>query len=334
MVELRIAKKGDEEIWNQVLDVSPHSSPFHHWRWLKIMEKHTGFKLYPLIGFVGENPAGIFPVFFRKRFVRSAFSPPPHTAITYLGPVMVGQSDLRQSKKESINLEFQSLVDDFITSDLRANYVYLSLPPGMQDPRPFQWRNYDVKPAYGYIIDLNKGVEAVWKSVADKKLRENIRRAAKRGIYVEEGGKEELEVVYDLMAERYENQNKAMTVSKDYLLEIFDSFDLKVFVAKHGQDILTGSVCVCFKDNFLSWIGSPKPRVKVSPSPNDLLIWEEMRYACEHGFKYYEIMGTAGNKRLHKYYSKFNPELLVRFSAKKASFIPRMLEKVYSKLKR
>jgi hypothetical protein len=122
-------------------------------------------------------------------------------------------------------------------------------------------------------------------------------------------------------------------VSEKYLLELFDRFKLKVFVAEYEDEIVTGTVCVSSKDRFLSWIGFPKPRIKLSPSPNDLLIVEEIKYACENGYDYYEIMGAAGDRRLHNYYSKFNFDLIVRFSAKKSSMIPTIIEGVYPRMK-
>lgn len=331
-MDIQIAE--NEKIWNEIVDASPQATAFHQYGWLKLMEKHTGFRLYPLIAFKGEEAVGIFPVFFYKKFlVRSTFSPPPGTAISYLGPAMVGKENLRLSQREYIGLEFLKSVDRFISESLKANYIYFSAPPKIDDPRAFQWLGYDVKPAYGYITDLKNGLEAVLEKITTKKIRKEIKRALNKGIYVREGGKKEIGAIYDLMLERYENQGKPVTVSEKYLLELFDRFKLKVFVAEYEDEIVTGTVCVSFKDRFLSWIGFPKPRIKLSPSPNDLLIVEEIKYACENGYDYYEIMGAAGDRRLHNYYSKFNFDLIVRFSAKKSSMVPTIIEGVYSRMK-
>lgn len=334
---IKISGKEDRDVWNEVVDRSPHSSIFHTWDWLKLMEKHTSSKLYPLIGYDKDEPVGAFPIFFqKKRLIRFAFSPPPHTALTYLGPVFMRYDELKQSKKESIYLNLQKEVDNFLREDLHANYIYISLPSGMHDPRPFQWNGYSVKPAYGYMMDISKGASYIWEKFKDKKLRENIKRGMRRNFSVENGGEEELNTIYDLMTSRYEEQNKTITVSKKYLRDIFDVFgdNLRIFVVRQEDEIITGSICIQFKNKLLSWIGSPKPRKKVSPSPNDLIIWEEIKYGCEHGVKHYEIMGTAGDQRLHKYYSKFNPDLLVRFSVKKSSFILSVLENLYSGFRR
>ena len=335
-VELKVAREEDAELWDRLVESSPHGTIFHTWKWLKIVEKHTNSKLFTLVGYRGEVPVGIFPLFYQKKaFLKMVFSPPPHVAIIYLGPVLVDYGKLKQSKRETNFVEFQKQIDEFIKEELKANYISISLPPGLLDPRPFQWSGYEVEPAYGYVMDLSKGIEHIWKNKCDKKLRENINRAIRRGIYIEEGGKKELEVIYDLMVDRYAEQDKIVTVPKEYLLDVYDAFseNIKISVAKYEGEIITGTIDIYYKDKIVSWIGNPRPRVKISPSPNDLLNWEAMKYACEHGFRYYETIGTAGDERLHNYYSKFNPELLIRFSAKKSSLISQLLERTYMRLK-
>lgn len=334
-IEIKIASEKEAEEWDKLVDSSPHGTIFHTWKWLKIAEKHTNSKLYPIIGYKGTTPIGIFPLFYQKKvFLKMVFSPPPHTAIPSLGPALVDYDKLKQSKKETNFVEFQKQVDEFINEELKANYIYSSLSPGLLDPRPFKWTGYEVEPAYGYIMDLSNGVEYLWQKNCDRKLRQDIDRARRREISVEEGGKEELEVIYGLMVDRYAEQDRIVTVPKDYLLELYDSFSgsLKIFVAKYEGEIVTGLIDVYYKDGIASWVGNPRPRVKMSPSPNDLLNWEAIKYACEHGFKYYETIGAAGDERLHGYYSKFNPELLVQFSVKRYSYIAKGLETSYVKI--
>ena len=334
-IEIKIVDEKEAEEWNKLVESAPHGTIFHTWKWLRIAEKHTNSKLYPIIGYKGATPVGIFPLFYqRKTYLKMVFSPPPHTAMPYLGPALVGYDKLKQSKNETLFIEFQKQVDEFINEELKADYIYISLPPQLLDPRPFQWTGYHVEPAYGYVMDLSNGVEYIWQKKCDKKLRQTIERARRRGIYIEKGGKEELEVIHGLMVDRYAEQDKMVTVPKDYLLELYDSFseNLKIFVAKYEGEIVTGVIDVYYKDRIASWIGNPRPRVKISPSPNDLLNWEVMKYAYEHGFRYYETIGAAGNERLHSFYSKYNPELLVRFSVKKYSYIAKGLEMCYVKI--
>ena len=90
-------------------------------------------------------------------------------------------------------------------------------------------------------------------------------------------------------------------VPRQYFLEIYDNFkdNLKIFVAKLDSEIVTGNIDFQYRDVHYSWVGNPKPKIPISPSPNDLLLWESVLSAQENGCRYYITMSAAGNKRLH-----------------------------------
>jgi len=332
-IELRIASSEDGKEWDRIIAESPHGTLFHHWDWLKITEKHTRTTLFPLIGIKDGTAIGVFPLFLQKKgIVRMVFSPPPNTSILSLGPVLAGYDALRQEKREINYIGFQNLVDDFICNELKAQYIRISLPPALQDPRPFLWSGYTFELQYDYIVDLSIGPESLFQALG-KNGRQNIRRAEKKGISVEVGGKNECEKIIDLMIDRYAEQGKNVTESRQYYSDIYDNFRdyLKIFVARSEGEIISGCIDFHYRGTHFSWIGNPKPKKPISPSPNDLLIWESVRYAHDHGCRYYVTMNAAGDKRLHSYYvSKFNPELKAHFSLKKNSWFAGLLETGYS----
>jgi hypothetical protein len=169
----------------------------------------------------------------------------------------------------------------------------------------------------------------------DKKQRQDLNRAKKRGISVEIGGQKEIGVIMDLMTNRYEEQTKIVTVSPGYMADVYGTFkdNITVFVTRSEGEIVTGLIDLQYRDTLYSWIGNPKPRKPVSPSPNDLMAWEIIRYGCEREYKSLVTIGAAGNERLHTYYaSKFDPELSIRYHAKKTSFISGILEKGYTNI--
>jgi len=319
-IEIRIANNNEAKMWDNIISRSHQATIFHQWDWLKIAEKHTQSKLYPLIGFKDTTPVGAFPLFFQKNGpLRLVFSPPPRTVLFYLGPVLFGYDSLIQEKRENTYFGFMNSVEQFIETELKPNYISISLPPALQDPRPFTWNGYNIELLYDYEIDLTKGIDNLFQSI-DKKQRQDINRANKKGIYVELGGKKELNKIIDLLIFRYQQQGKRTSINRKYLLDIYDKFNenFVIFITKYEDEILTGLIHLKYNDSLYSWIGNPRPRISISPSPNDLMAWEAIKYGCENDFLKYVIMSAAGNKRLHNYYSaKFNPKLLIRFSAKK-----------------
>jgi len=318
--------------WDAIVEDSVQGTLFHKWNWLKIMEKHTGSVLHPLVIKKDDIPIGIFPLFFQKKgIIRMVYSPPPHTSVFYMGPIITNYETMRQSRRENNYFEVQKLVDDYITTELNADYVNISLPPGLTDPRPYSWGGYSVQPLYDYVIDLNGNSDLLFQSL-DKRQRQDINRAKKKGMNVEIGSRKEYEAIVDLMNERYRQQAKIVTVPTDYLLDIYDAFskNIRVFYATYEDEIVTGLLDLHYKDTIYSWIGNLKPIKLLSPSPGDLVNWEAVKYGCEQGFRSYITLGAAGNKRLYAYYAtKFNPRLSIRFSVKKSSFTAGVFEKGY-----
>lgn len=318
-INLKIAVNQEE--WDTLVNRCPHQTIFHTWKWLKIVEKYTGTRLYPLIGLKGTNPIGVFPIFFqRKNFVNFVFSPPPRAGLLYLGPLIQDYYQLKQSKRESTFIGFQRETNKFVFSKIKANYVRIRSSPGLLDSRPFKWTGYEVKPFYTYMIDLGKGEDYVWNQF-NKQLRIDINKTEREGVSIEESDKKGLEFLHSSIFRRFKEQGLTSTIPKDYLFDLYDSFhpqNMKVFIAKYKGETVGGQITLCFKDKVSLWVGVPKTNIK-GIYPNDLVQWRVIKWACENGFKRYEIMDSGHNPRLRHFKAKYNPRLEVFFSSVKYS---------------
>jgi len=334
-VEVGILTRKDSSEWNGLVDTAPAGTLFHSWDWLEILERHTKTKLSPVMVKRDGIPLGIVPLFFQKKgIIRMVFSPPPRGGLFYLGPVLVDDRKDRQDKRESDYLDFHKAVEKYILEELKPDYTRISLPPNLTDPRPYGWSGYTVEPLYDYVTDLTRGEEYLLSSLP-KKQRQGVNRSIKKGVVVEPGGKEALNSVLDLMENRYEQQQKAISMPRPYLMDLYDRFkdNMTVLTATYNGEIITGMIDLHYRDEVLSWIGNPKPRVTDGISPNALITWEGVRLGCRNGFRSYVTLSAAGNERLHEYYSsKFEPKLSIRFAAKKTSLTTGMLEKGYTVL--
>ncbi len=331
-IEIRIAENDEAEKWDSIIAASSYGTIFHTWKWLKIIENHSKYELYPIIAFRGTEEVGIYPLFFQKgNLFKSVFSPPPKVGVPNLGPVIADYDKLKQNKKESIFIEFQKKIDEFLEIELKPNYIYLST--GLPDARPFKWAGYHVEPEYNYITKLNTGKDHIWNGF-ERNLRQNISRAEKRGIHVEEGSKEELEWIYDAITNRYLEQERMISISKKYLLDLYESFypkNMKIFIAKHKGEFVGGMVDIYYGERVVSWLGNIKANVN-GVSPNDLLQWKGIEHAIINGSKSYMEIG-ANTERLCHYKSKYNPTLSICFTAKKhSSIISKFVETTYFKV--
>ena len=330
-IELQMA--GNEELknWDSLIEDSPYGTIFHTLDWLKIVEKHTNTKLYPLIGSKGEEIIGVFPMFYKKKGpLKMVFSPPPKTGIPYMGPVMIGYNKLKQEKKESLLMDFFTGVDNFIHNNLKPDYIYSELPPGLIDCRPFKWLGYQVEPMYGYLLDISIGLSNL-ESNFSMQARRNIKKAKKDGMSIELGSKEELLVLYERLYDRYAEQDRKIPISKDYIIDIFDKYfpeNLKVFIIRRQEEIISGGIKLCYKDRIIDWIGQPKTTVRTA---NDFLHWGVIKWGIEHKLNYYEILG-ANTLSISQFKSKLNPSLDIYFGIKKATISGIAAEKLYKKI--
>lgn len=316
-IEVKIASEDDAHSWDEIMGASPQATIFHTWKCLKIIENHSRTKLYPLIIQKGDVPIGCFPVFYQKKlWMKLLFSPPPHVALSRLGPVMAEYNGLIPNKIESNTINLQQKVDNFVFSEINPDYLSFS-SAFLQDSRGFKWAGYYVEPTYNYTHFLNEELDVIWSNIK-KKSRDDIKRAQKKGLSVREGNKEDILILYDLLVNRYDEQHRNVNVSVKYLLELYELLyptNMRIFVVENKGEIISGNIEVYLKDRAITWIGVPK----APDHANDLLTWECLKWAYHNGYKQYGIMGVAGTQRLYSFYSKFNPSLVVSFSAKKHS---------------
>lgn len=321
-MELCVMEENESEKWDKIVEFSPYGTIFHTWKFLKIIEKHTNTKLYPIMVYDEMKTIGIFPIFFQKIFLfRAVFSPPPHAAIPYLGPIIIDYNTLKPHRRESNFINFQNKVNDFIFRELKPNYVNIVLPPNFLETRPFIWTNYDVKPLYNYIIDLTNGEECAW-SRFEKNLRNGITKTIRSSVTVEENEMDGLASIYDNFDRRYQEQNRKLPISKDYLVDVYDTFypeNVRIFTSRFNGKLVGGTINLCYKDNFSCWIGSAKTNM-TGLYVNDLNQWESLKWACKNNFKIYEEIG-ANTERLWYFKSKYNPDTSICFNARKYSSV-------------
>ena len=331
-IEVQIAGNEELKIWDTLIEASPYGTIFHTLDWLRIAEKNTNSKLYPLIGLKGEEVIGLFPIFYEKKGpLKMVFSPPPKAGIPYMGSVLLGYDKLKQEKKESLITDFYTEVDKFIHDNFKPDYIYLKLPPGLIDCRPFKWLGYQAKPIYSYLLDISVGLSELEANFSIQ-ARRNLKKAEKDGLSFELGSEEELEILYSMLYARYAEQERRIPIFKDYLLDVFNKFfpeNFKVFVVRHQDEIVSGGVKLCYKDRVIDWIGQPKTTIRTA---NDFLHWGVIKWGIENESHYYEILG-ANTQSICQFKSKFNPSLEIYFEIKKSTIIGTIAEKLYTKVK-
>jgi lipid II:glycine glycyltransferase (peptidoglycan interpeptide bridge formation enzyme) len=330
---IKTLDSSNEKAWDDLVISSSHGTMFHTVKWLRLAEEQSHAELLPCMFYKGTQLVAIYPIFIQKQgIIKVALSPPSRSYMLYLGPVIADYTSLKQDKKESIYLQIQEEMDNFIFKIKGCKYARIRSSPGLYDSRPLRWSGYTVDPLYTYRIDLTKGIDYVWEQF-EGKLRVKINKSIKEGVTVRLGDKEDLEFVHNLLYNRYTQQGIQPIDYKKYLLDIYQQFhpdNLKIFIAEYKGQRISGTVNLCWKNIMYLWVGVPKTELS-GISPNDLINWEAIKWAQMNGLQYYEEMDAGYDPRLRHFKSKYNPDLEIWYSATKhSSFIYKATEKLFN----
>jgi len=334
-IEVRVATDGDLEKWNSYVKQSPQGTLCHELEALRVQAEHADAKVHPLIGFKGQEPVGLFPVFeIRKQFVTTAFSPPPHLRVPYLGPAFLNMGKLKQRKRERRRQRFMDGCFEWIESELNPKYGHIRTATAFEDSRPFKWNAYDVTPEYTYAVDLTVGEDDLLMSFSSD-ARSNIRNTDDDAYEVTVGGPEEIRLIHEQVKHRYESQDISFGVPVEFVLELADRTEnghVRPYTLRVDGEFIGGILALEYDDTTGRWMGGVRTDAEVDVPTNDLLDWAIMNDGLERGLETYDLVG-ADTRRINRYKAKFNPTLETYYSLEYGSWGMRTVASLYDSVK-
>lgn len=331
-IEVRRADEDDLASWDDHVDASPQGTVFHRLDWLGVIERHSGATLHPLVGYKGQEPVGVFPVFeLSKGPVRTVFSPPPGQGVPNLGPALLNYRKLKQRKVEKLNRGFVDGCLDWIEREISPSYIRVLTPTDYHDPRPFHWREFDVTPRYTYEIDVSAPPEEVLDRFASTPRR-NIRKQNGR-CSVRRAEADGAEFVIQQVRDRYEAQGESFSIGPEYVRDLHRSLPddlLRVYIGEVDSEPASGIIAPVDDDTVYFWQGGV--RTDVDLPVNDCIHWEIISDAGERGREQYDLVG-ANTPRICKYKAKFNPELASYYELEKGTRLMDLVSDVYRRLR-
>jgi hypothetical protein len=286
---------------------------FHTPDALGALERHTDAELRLYGGFKGDQPVALWPTFVNERPVGTTItSPPPGMGVPRLGPLTMPASP-KQRKREKVNREFTSDVLEDLGADSRGTVLHAICGAGYSDPRPFVWDEFSVTPEFTYFLDVDGAdIDEVQKSFS-KSLRREIRDAEDLDVEVSVEGVDAAREVYETTRERYEEQDRSLSLDWPYVEDLVESLGdrARVYVARdENGEFLGGITALYSNDHAYFWQGGTRA-VHDGVSVNGLLHWHIVSDLAEespHGATAYDLMG-ANTERLCRYKAKFGADL-------------------------
>ncbi|AXR78665.1 lipid II:glycine glycyltransferase FemX [Natrarchaeobaculum sulfurireducens] len=334
-VELRVLNPRTEaDEWNRYVERSGGTNPFFRAEALRLQAADTGTRPHLLVGFKGQEAVGIFPIFeYTRGPFTGAFSPAPRSWSPYLGPAVLNVEKLKQRKADRRIKRFLEGCLEWVDEELSPIYSKF-IAAEFDDVRPFVWNDYEVKPGYTYVVDLEGDEEELLNRFSGD-ARNNIRNADEDAYVVEEGDITDVERIVEQVDRRYENQDRSFHLSTEFAQKAYHRLpdgSLRPYVCRIDGEFVGGILVVESARTRYRWQGGVKPDTDLELPVNDLLDWYVMRDGLRNEIARYDMVG-AGVPSINRYKAKFNPRLETHYEITDGSLGLDLVVDQYRKLR-
>lgn len=307
-LEITKLSASDGTVWNDALEQTDERTPFHRFEALEVFADHADADFHPLIGYKGEEPVGLFPLFtIQKGPITTAFSPPPDLKVSYLGPVLLTTPGMKSNSVERRRRRFVERALDWLDRTHAPRYVHVRTSISTPDMRPFDWEMFDETPRFTYVVDLDAGPEVLFDRFS-RDARSNVREA-EDVCTVSESDQAAARSIITQVRNRHAEQDLRFPVTVELVEDLYEALPegyLRPYVCTVDGVFAGGSLVLDDGQRAYGWQGTVKTDIEYDI--NDLLHWHIIRDASERGVRAYDLVG-ANNPRLSRYKSKFAPTL-------------------------
>ena len=173
-----------------------------------------------------------------------------------------------------------------------------------------------IQPKYVFRLNLKDKTEEEILQSFHQKTRYNIRLAARKGVTVRVGTKEELPEFYKTMKETGSRDNFIIR-SLEYYEKIYECLveeHVRIMLAEYEGEVIAATMPILYGNKVWYLYGGSKNE-KRNLMPNYLLQWEMIKWALENKCDVYDFRGISGFKDEHsdsygvyKFKKGFNPD--------------------------
>jgi FemAB-related protein (PEP-CTERM system-associated) len=150
------------------------------------------------------------------------------------------------------------------------------------------------------LLSLPESSEELMKSFKSK-LRSQIKKSVKDGLTAKIGGLEYLDEFYDIFSVNMRDLGSPVH-SKKLILNVLEQFpeNSKIVIVSKENTPIACSMTVGFKDTLENpWASSLREYSR--SSPNMLLYWTMLAYACDNGYKYFDFGRSTPAEGTYKF---------------------------------
>ena len=331
-MSIRVRDVDDDDRWNGLLERTSAATPFHLAESLRVLAAHSNSDVHRLVGYKGEEPVGLFPVFTTSRGpFKCVYSPPPGLKVTYLGPLTLVDPSLKQRRREVRNARFVDAVLEWLEDEHAPRYVSLVTNPGFDDIRPFLWHGFEASPRHTYCVHLSRGPDDLLAAFSSD-ARKNVTAEYDTDYEISEEGVDAIGPIVEQVTDRFAEQGKTFPVDAELVVDLYESLPedvVRPYVCRVGDEFVGGTINLELGPTSISWFGGA--RTTNDLPVNDLLDWTYCRRAIDRDVASYDFAG-ADNRRISRYKAKFAPTLTPYYSVRRGTWSVNAAAKIYERV--
>jgi FemAB-related protein (PEP-CTERM system-associated) len=298
--------EGREE-WNAYVHQHSGASFYHMYGWRNVIEQAYGHRPYYLVAREQGTITGILPLFIMKSIIlgRKMISLP----FGSYGGICADDTETEKALLDAATKRTRELNLDYLELRCRSNHDH-----GLICDQTYNTM----------ILELDEDSDVVWKNRFNKKVRNATRKAMKSGLTVEQGNGY-LKEFYELYA-----KSMAMLGTPVHSFRFFELVlsefpeNTGIFVSKKDEKVLAALVMLNFRNHFISgWEASDRDSLDLNP--NNILYWESIRFACEHGFRFFDFgrsVQDSGTYRFKKPWGAESHQLYYQYFLNRKKSVP------------
>jgi serine/alanine adding enzyme len=261
----------DVDGWDAYVLAHRSSSAYHQTGWKTVIEQSFGHSTRYLQAIEGERIVGILPLVVMKSllFGRCVVSLP---YFNYGGIV----ADHRNAEEALLNAARDLAMKEAVSHlELRHRAPHdLGLIP----------KQHKVS----MLLGLKSDVESQWRAF-DPKLRNQVRKAEKSGVWIQIGGQELLDIFYQIFARNMRDLGTPV-YGKEFFAAILRNFpsSTKIFVGRLQEQPLAAGLMTTFKDTVeMPWAASLCEYRQLCG--NMLMYWEAIKFSIKQGSRKFDF---------------------------------------------
>jgi serine/alanine adding enzyme len=295
--EIKISLPADVIDWDAYVIAHQHGSAYHHSAWGRAIHQTYGHQLFNLMASDSAGATvGVLPLVHIKHFLfgNSLFSMP----FADLGGMLADNAEVE--KALLVRATKIASEHDIPTIELRQAYPLaesvLLAETGFKcvvndSQQPIKVR---------MLLDLPDSSEQLMDSFKSK-LRSQIRRPLKDGLIAKVGGIELLKDFYIVFAENMRDLGSPVH-SKKFIENLLNErpVSTRIFIVYKDDTPLAGSFTLGHSKILANpWASSLRRYSRFSP--NMLLYWSMLEYACDNGFTIFDFGRSTPDEGTYKF---------------------------------